>query len=794
MTDLTDLLRPLVDRAPHPPPVSELEDRVTRRRRRRRTGAAATAALMVAAVATVAGITDESGHHATKVQVGRSPGTPSQPASVTLPSGYSFDALSATEDGLLISGVVATAGPQQCAYASVNDSPLRIGAVHKADCSDPITTGRTASVVIGSAGMGTENTARIATVDRATGKVSVGPVAFRYLVGSDTGVETAYGGGWMWVYDVDTNNGPEVLQVDTATGRVVDTVPTPAVYRPILAANDSGLWIGVSPESGPRPADTLYRVAPGAHAAVTVVAGNRVVNWLQTDPAHLWAGIATARYMAGGVFTGTLSDEAIWRFNGSVNRPAYAVSLGGADYISVVGDESDWLWTVRWPSSVSPVSPSPEPQEIVRIDPDTGAQTVVTTLPAILEPTGGSEGFAVGQAAVVDGNLYILDPPQSGSPGTSRYVTLTRLAAPTGEASSSLPTPPAASSPGPGPARVTLPTTATAGFDSISAAGGTLLLTGEVGSSGPRSLCDYASLDPQTLQLGRVQTADCDDPATSGQTVGLVTGPDYNSNPGPSATARITTLDHVTGKVAEGPVVFTYLDASDTRPLTAYGGGWMWVYDVETNRGSEVLQVSPATGRVVDDIALPKLYRPILAANDAGLWIGDSLNGSGPGIDTLYRVAPGSRAPVIVIPGRRVITWLQADPGHLWAGVATAPVTKETIWEFDGTESAPAFTAPLDGTDSAVIGDATQGLWTLRWSPSPAAGRAAPEAQQVIRIDPANGSESVIATIAPFPASDTTGLTQGQAAVLDGHLYILEPPYRKGLAYPTLLELSAPRP
>jgi hypothetical protein len=340
---------------------------------------------------------------------------------------------------------------------------------------------------------------------------------------------------------------------------------------------------------------------------------------------------------------------------------------------------------------------------------------------------------------------------------------------------------------------ISLPATSSEGFSTIATTSGGLLLTGALQTVGSTPLCDYSSLDPETLQLGQVHTSDCDDPAAFGQTISLVSGPEYNSNPGPSATARIARLDARTGQVSDGPVIFTYLDASDTRPLSAYADGWMWVYDVATNHGSEVLQVS-STGRVVDTIAMPQMFRPILAANDAGLWLGDSLDGYGSGIDTLYRVAPGSRAPVVVVAGSRVVTWLQADSGHLWAGVASVPVTSQTIWRFDGSKSTPAFTAPLPGTDSTVIGDASQGLWTVRWrSPSPARSPA-PEPQQVLQINPSTGRHSIMTTLPPLPASYTTGLSQGQAAVLDGYIYILEPPYRPGMAYPELIRVAAPGP
>ena len=492
MSDLSDLLRPLVDRAPDPPAIGELEAGATRRRRRRRGGVAAASTVIAAAVAVAAVVGVGSGRHVTRLQVGQFPSAPAEPVSVTLPSGYSFNSVSSTEQGLLISGVIPVGAAEQCVYASVDEMSVKVGPLQTAGCDDPRVNGRTASVVTGSAGMGSENSARIATVDPATGQVSLGPPVFSYLVGSDTGVESAYGGGWLWVYEVATSRGPEVLQVDATTGHVVDAVSTPVIYRPVLAANDSGLWIGTTAYGEQQHTDTLYRVAPGSHAAVTVVAGAQIVNWLQADPDHLWAGIATAQYLQGGSFSGSLSNEAIWRFNGSDSTAAYAVSLDGFNYTSVVGDESDWLWTERWPESASGDSPSLEPPEIVRINPDTGAQTVLDVLPAVLEPTGPnrSEGFNIGQATVINGYLYILQPAQQLGTATGQYVSISRVAAPT-DASSASPTTAASASAAPGKATVAISldrTTAPAG----TTIAGTVTIDNQTGApiSAPGGTCN----------------------------------------------------------------------------------------------------------------------------------------------------------------------------------------------------------------------------------------------------------------------------------------------------------------
>jgi hypothetical protein len=257
---------------------------------------------------------------------------------------------------------------------------------------------------------------------------------------SDTQPVTAYGGGSMWVYDVATTNGPEVVQIAEATGEVTDTVRLPTLYRPLLAANDDGLWLGNSVQGG-SSSSPLWHVAPGATAAVAVAGppatqvadkagvGPRTfdldVMWLVGSGDRLWAGIA----LAGNI------DQTIWGFEGPAAEVVFHVSEGGYDPTEVVGDEGDGLWTaVSYPPLVGRIertasgawiSPGQNRrQDIVRIDPDTGRETVEGAIrPA---PTLSAEiGTVAGESTSLDGSFYIL---QSSAGGDGRGTeTLVRL-------------------------------------------------------------------------------------------------------------------------------------------------------------------------------------------------------------------------------------------------------------------------------------------------------------------------------------------------------------------------------
>ncbi len=252
-----------------------------------------------------------------------------------------------------------------------------------------------------------------------------------YNHSSTSNDDTALGGGWLWIYDVDTTKGPELLQVSASSGNVVNTVTMPPIYRPIMVANDDGLWLGPSITGGGPAA--LYYVASRSKTANIVVPGmipnaatkrgptTQSVCWLLASGHTLWSGIGP-----------TCDQQTIRRYNNADQKPVFAVPDHGYDPNDVVGDETHGLWTMQWDPPLGTAIPNatPRPQVIVRIDPDTGAETVAATVPAIVVPQDGdsSLGLLDGQAAYFDGSLYLLEPPFPG--GYSGYASLRRVPLP----------------------------------------------------------------------------------------------------------------------------------------------------------------------------------------------------------------------------------------------------------------------------------------------------------------------------------------------------------------------------
>ena len=315
-----------------------------------------------------------------------------------------------------------------------------------------------------------------------------------------------------------------------------------------------------------------------------------------------------------------------------------------------------------------------------------------------------------------------------------------------------------------------------------------LLLTGETRASfGNRNptTCVAAPIDPRTLALGKLEIGKCNDPLLSGLTVAAVTMQSPHSN---NAAISINTANVATGRVHDGPPIATYGLSSDTHPVFASGTRWIWIYEVATTAGPELLQVSADSGAVVDTVPMPALYRPLLAADGGGVWVANSIGGSP--ASALSYVAAGASAPRVVVAATDLpICWLVASGTSAWVGAGVdRACAQEDVERFTDDSTVPVFTAAEGVTPpaSTVIGDEANGLWTMQW--------VSPTREEIIHIDPDTGSESVVGTLpsARLPSYETDeGLNPGQSAYFNGSLYLLEPPFRKNgyLGYTSIVRV-----
>ena len=193
---------------------------------------------------------------------------------------------------------------------------------------------------------------------------------------------------------METTVGPELLQVSTESGAVVDVVPMPKLYRPLLAADDGGVWVANSIEGSPGPA--LSYVSSGAAAPTTVVADTGLpICWLTAEGTSAWVG-AGVGWDCG--------NQIVEEYVDGARGPVYSTPGAGFTPTFVVGDGADGLWAMQWSEPVSPGASSA--QQVISIQPDTGAESVAATLPPVVYPNGvPTNGFVQGQGVYFDGAL-----------------------------------------------------------------------------------------------------------------------------------------------------------------------------------------------------------------------------------------------------------------------------------------------------------------------------------------------------------------------------------------------------
>jgi len=315
-------------------------------------------------------------------------------------------------------------------------------------------------------------------------------------------------------------------------------------------------------------------------------------------------------------------------------------------------------------------------------------------------------------------------------------------------------------------------------------------------STGPRfppaTNCHSAVVDPATLALSDERSGDCIDPRLYGVSVLPLNSVDNGTPRG--STVRIV---HATAAgYTVGPVVMRYSEASDTDAEWVYGDGYLWVYDPSTTRGAVLLRISQATGTVLQSIRMPWVDRPLLAADGDGFWIAAAVN-SGfdpPSAGGLYRVAPGMDRARLVRKIHWDANWMLAAGRSLWIDINHAG-TSSTLLRINGTSTAPAleissrFSAgyELGYNQTAFAGDSAAGIWTVQQQ------LPAQKQQLVMRIDPASGRPSQVASVTP-PAGFFMEYTSPPVVTLGRSLFFLDPPivnYPAGTSAATVTGPSA---
>lgn len=188
-----------------------------------------------------------------------------------------------------------------------------------------------------------------------------------------------------------------------------------------------------------------------------------------------------------------------------------------------------------------------------------------------------------------------------------------------------------------------------------------------------------------------------------------------------------------------GRLAFRYSDASDTKVTWAYGGGSLWVYDVATSDGPVLFRYLLQTARLQQRVRLPRLFKPVLAANAAGAWLMASPSGgvSGERSASLYFVSPHATQPRILQRGARAALWMTGHGRALWLETVTGFHTFR-LWRYDGTHARMLWTRSRSTLYGASYGDGA--LWGV-------SGAYCGTRVRALRIDASTGATRIVASV-----------------------------------------------
>jgi len=186
-----------------------------------------------------------------------------------------------------------------------------------------------------------------------------------------------------------------------------------------------------------------------------------------------------------------------------------------------------------------------------------------------------------------------------------------------------------------------------------------------------------------------------------------------------------------------GRLAFRFRDASDTKVTWTYGGGSLWVYDVWTQHGAQLVRFSLESGRLEQRVRFPKLFKPVLAANDAGVFLMANPSGgvSGERAAALYFVSTRASRPRVLQRSARAALWMTAHGRTLWLETVTGTKTFE-LWRYDGSHGRLLWVRDRSSLFGATYGGGA--LWGV------SAGYCATTVR-VLRIDAVTGASRIVA-------------------------------------------------
>ena len=207
--------------------------------------------------------------------------------------------------------------------------------------------------------------------------------------------------------------------------------------------------------------------------------------------------------------------------------------------------------------------------------------------------------------------------------------------------------------------------------------------------------------------------------------------------------APAITLDPKSGRSTvrvAGKVAFRYSEYADTKAVWAYSGSSLWLYDIATAQGPLLLRYSLASGALEQRVRMPRIVRPMLAANADGVWLMAAVSGvfTGQKVAALYFVRKGATAAQVVQRQGYGALWIVANRHTAWVETVTATGTF-SLWRFAGTKGKLLHRGGHGDLYAATYG--AGGLWG--WGNTAPCGGRVP----VLRIDGKTGATRVVARV-----------------------------------------------
>jgi hypothetical protein len=207
---------------------------------------------------------------------------------------------------------------------------------------------------------------------------------------------------WLYGYQASGSQGSEqVVGIDPQTGSVTVTVADPPDIGgifPALAVNSAGRWFGGGPGGPPG----LVR-APAAGPTTTVYSGptRSSILWLSAVGDTVWAGVDA---YGSGERPSNVTHLVAVNGKGRVIVSTHPELVGDFPLVSTAAGR---LWSMSYAGSCG------GPEELIAVDPVSGASHPVESLPA--PPEACNDEDSGSQLAALGNDVFVLIP--SGSSG-----------------------------------------------------------------------------------------------------------------------------------------------------------------------------------------------------------------------------------------------------------------------------------------------------------------------------------------------------------------------------------------